>query len=197
MSDKPVLVVATGNAGKLREIKAILSGYTVLGAKEAGLCADAEENGSTFRENAAIKARELKKQTDYAVLADDSGLCVDALDGAPGVYSARYAGDHATDGANVDKLLTAIRDVPEEKRTARFRCAICLIREDGEEVYGDGSCEGRILFAPEGEGGFGYDPVFYSFDYNESFGTLSAEKKNLVSHRKRALEDLLEKLKRG
>ncbi len=188
------LIVATGNAGKLREIKAILSGYEVMGAAEAGLSFYAEENGSDFRENATIKAGALKQLTDCAVLADDSGLCVDALGGAPGIFSARYAGENASDHDNVEKLLTALRDVPAEKRTARFCCTVCLITEDGRTLYGDGCCEGRILSAPEGTGGFGYDPVFYSLDYRESFGTLAAEKKNQISHRRRALEDLKKQL---
>ncbi len=196
MSNKPILVVATGNAGKLREIREILTDYRVVGAKDLGLSTDAEENGKTFRDNAIIKARAMSEQTEYAVLADDSGLCVDALGGAPGVYSARYAGDHCQDGAHIEKLLKELSGVPEEKRTARFCCAMCLITEDGREIYGDGTCEGRILSAPDGEGGFGYDPVFYSLDFEESFGTLSAEKKNQVSHRKRALSDLLEKIKK-
>ncbi len=194
MCAKPILLVATGNAGKLEEIKAILTTYQVMGAKEFGLSFEAEENGADFRENAAIKARALKALTKHAVLADDSGLCVDALNGAPGVYSARYAGENASDDDNVDKLLTALKDVPEEKRTARFCCAMCLVTEDGQELYGDGACEGRILFERAGAGGFGYDPVFYSQDFNESFGLLTQEQKNQVSHRKRALADLLEKL---
>ena len=194
MSSVKRMVVATGNAGKLREIKAIFSDYEVVGAKELGLPTDAEETGSTFRENATIKAEALKNLVDCAVLADDSGLLVDALDGAPGIYSARYAGENASDEDNTNKLLDAIKDIPEEKRTARFFSSICLITAEGEYLYGDGVCEGKILFAPEGDGGFGYDPVFYSLDLNESFGTLSAEQKNAVSHRKRALEDLKKKI---
>ncbi len=188
------LIVATGNQGKLKEIKAILTDYEVLGAKEAGLFSDPEENGNTFCENAAIKARALRELTDCAVLADDSGLCVDALEGAPGIYSARYAGDHPTDDENTQKLLQNIKNVPEEKRTARFMCAVCFITAEGEELYGEGRCEGRILMAPEGNGGFGYDPVFYSLDYHKSFGLLTPEEKNEISHRKRALEDLQKKL---
>ena len=196
MSDKPILLVATGNAGKLKEIKAILTDYCVKGAKEAGLNFDAEENGADFCDNAAIKATALKALTDCAVLADDSGLCVDVLDGAPGVYSARYAGEDASDGENVDKLLQALAHVPDEERTARFRCSMCLIQENGDMLFGEGACEGKILFERSGDGGFGYDPIFYSFDLNEGFGTLSAEQKNSISHRKRALEDLLLKLKK-
>lgn len=188
------LVVATNNAGKLREIKEILSDYEVVGAAEAGLSFYAEENGSDFRENAAIKARTLKQLTDCAVLADDSGLCVDALDGAPGIFSARYAGENASDRDNTEKLLTALQDVPAEKRTARFCCTVCLITADGRTLFGEGCCDGLILSGPEGAGGFGYDPVFYSLDYRESFGTLSPEKKNQISHRRRALEDLKNQL---
>ncbi|MBR7163813.1 MAG: RdgB/HAM1 family non-canonical purine NTP pyrophosphatase [Clostridia bacterium] len=189
-----ILLVATGNVGKLKEIKSILADFQVMGAKEAGISFDAEETGSTFSENAAIKARELKKLTEHAVLADDSGLCVDALDGAPGVYSARYAGENATDEANVDKLLAVLADVPEENRGAQFRSTVCLITEEGKEIYGEGVCRGRILTERQGSGGFGYDPVFYSDDLCESFGVLTHEQKNQVSHRKRALEDLLKKL---
>lgn len=189
-----IVLVATGNKGKLEEIKSILGGYRVLGAKEAGISFDAEETGETFAENAAIKARELKKLTEYAVLADDSGLCVDALEGAPGVYSARYAGENATDDENVDKLLLAMSNVPEEKRGAQFKSVVCLITEEGEEIFGEGSCSGHILFARSGNGGFGYDPVFYSDDFGKSFGVLTHEEKNEVSHRKRALVDLLQKL---
>ncbi len=191
---KKKLIVATGNLGKLKEIKAILSDYEVLGAKEAGFNFDAEENGKDFFENAYIKAAALREQTDCAVLADDSGLCVDALDGAPGIYSARYAGVNATDEENVEKLLSALKNVPLKERTARFLCAMCLLTAEGEALYGEGSCEGLILETPSGNMGFGYDPVFYSLDFNESFGTLSAEKKNAVSHRRRALEDLKTKL---
>ena len=189
-----ILLVATGNAGKLREIKSILKEYKVMGAREAGLSFDAEETGETFAENAAIKARELKKMTEFAVLADDSGLCVDALEGAPGVYSARYAGSDASDDDNVDKLLGVLKDLPEEKRGAQFKSVVCLITEDGTEIYGEGTCTGRILTKRHGTGGFGYDPVFYSDDFSESFGILTPEQKNQVSHRNRALEDLLTKL---
>jgi len=189
-----ILLVATGNAGKLAEIKSILADFRVIGAKEAGIDFDAEETGTTFKENAAIKARELKKLTEHAVLADDSGLCVDALGGAPGVYSARYAGDNATDDENVDKLLSALQDVPEESRGAQFQSVVCLITAEGEEVYGEGSCSGRILFERSGSGGFGYDPVFFSDDFGKSFGVLTHDQKNQISHRKRALADLLTKL---
>ena len=190
------LIVATGNRGKLQEIKEILVGYEVLGAAEAGLLFAAEETGTTFYENAAIKARALAALTNAAVLADDSGLCVDALHGAPGVYSARYAGENATDDENIRKLLAALDGVPTPKRTARFCSVVCLITESGEEMFGEGTCEGHILTAPEGSGGFGYDPVFFSRDLGQSFGLLTHEQKNSISHRKRALADLLTKLYR-
>lgn len=189
-----ILLVATGNEGKLKEIKSILTGYRVMGAKEAGIIFNAEETGITFAENATIKARELKKLTEHAVLADDSGLCVDVLGGAPGVFSARYAGEEADDDANIDKLLQAMQTVPKEKRTAKFQSVVCLITEEGKEIYGEGSCSGRILLERSGNGGFGYDPIFFSDDFEESFGLLTHEQKNQISHRKRALEDLLTKL---
>lgn len=190
------LIVATGNCGKLQEIKEILTDYEVLGAAEAGLSFSAEETGTTFYENAAIKARALSALTNSAVLADDSGLCVDALGGAPGVYSARYAGENATDAENICKLLAALEHVPPQERTARFCSVVCLITESKEELFGEGSCEGQILTAPEGDGGFGYDPVFFSKDFGQSFGVLTHEQKNSISHRKRALTDLLAKLRR-
>ena len=193
--NKKRLVVATGNAGKLREIKEILSEYEVLGASELGLVFDAEENGNSFCANATIKAEALRQLTSCAVLADDSGLCVDALMGAPGIFSARYAGENASDQDNVDKLLTMLDGVPLEERSARFVCAICLITEDGKKIYGEGTCEGRILLSPQGTGGFGYDPIFYSLDYQKSFGVLLPEQKNAISHRRRALEDLKKKMK--
>jgi len=192
MSNK--LIVATGNAGKLREIKAILTEFKVLGLKDVGIDCDVEENGSDFCENAAIKARALKGLVDCAVLADDSGLCVDALDGAPGIYTARYAGESATDDENIDKLLDTLQGVPSEKRTARFCCAMCFITPDGKEIFGEGTCEGRILTARAGTGGFGYDPIFYVPDFAASFGELTDVQKNQISHRKRALEDLKTKI---
>ncbi len=192
---KKRLIVATGNMGKLREIKAILTDFEVLSAGEAGLLANAEETGKTFAQNAEIKADDLKPQTNCAVLADDSGLCVDALDGAPGIYSARYAGENATDDKNIDKLLAALEGVPKEARDAHFACAMCLILENGKKIFGVGTCPGRILEKRSGTGGFGYDPVFFSTECGKSFGDLSDAEKNEISHRRRALEDLKQKLK--
>lgn len=194
MLDK--LLVATGNAGKLIEIREILTDVEVLGLQDAGINVDVEENGATFRDNAYIKASEIAKLTDMAVLADDSGLCVDVLDGQPGVFSARFAGENATDDENTEKLLALLKDIPEEKRTARFVCAMCLIFPDGRkiETFGTGS-NGYIIDEKRGENGFGYDPVFFATDYHKTYAEMTMEEKNQVSHRKAALVALSEKLK--
>lgn len=190
------LLVATGNRGKLREIREILSDIEVLGLSDVGIDIDVEETGTTFAENAFIKADAIAKLTDMAVLADDSGLAVDPLDGRPGVYSARYAGENATDEGNVEKLLSELRDIPEQKRTARFVCAMCLIFPDGRkiETFGE-SCPGYIIDKGRGDNGFGYDPVFFAPDFGKTFSEMTMEEKNQVSHRKAALFALSEKLK--
>lgn len=190
------LLVATGNKGKLKEIREILCETEVIGLSDAGISADVEETGKTFAENAYIKAFEISKRTHLPVLADDSGLEVDALGGRPGVYSARFAGEHATDDDNVKKLLGALKDVPEEKRTARFACAMCLILPDGRKIESFGtSCAGMILDKKRGNNGFGYDPVFFAPEYGKTFSEMTMEEKNKVSHRKAALIALSEKLK--
>ena len=191
------LLVATGNKGKLREIREILEGVEVLGLGDVGIEADVEETGNTFAENAFIKADAISKMTDMAVLADDSGLEVEPLDGRPGVYSARYAGENTTDEKNVEKLLSELAHLPEEKRTARFACAMCLIFPDGKKMETFGvSCPGYIINERRGENGFGYDPVFYAPEYKKTFSEMTMEEKNKVSHRKAALYALSEKLKR-
>lgn len=194
MLDK--LVVATGNKGKLREIREILTDTEVLGLSDVGIDCDVEETGATFAENAYIKAEAISRMTSFAVLADDSGLEVDALDGSPGVYSARFAGENATDDDNVEKLLSLLSHLPEEKRTARFACAMCLIFPDGRkiETFGE-SCPGIILDEKRGENGFGYDPVFYAPEYKKTFSEMTMEEKNKVSHRKAALVALSRELK--
>ena len=191
---RPTLVVASGNKGKLREIAEILTDYTVVPMKDLGFTDEVEETGTTFAENAYIKASAVAKALGLPALADDSGLSVDALSGAPGVYSARYAGKHGEDAANNRKLLSALSGVEEKDRTAKFCSAVVLCCPDGSAVTGYGETYGRILFAPEGQSGFGYDPLFYSFDLKKSFGTASAQEKNAVSHRYRALVDLKKKL---
>lgn len=190
------LLVATGNRGKLREIREILTDTEVLGLSDAGIECDVEETGTTFAENAYIKAYEISKLSGLPVLADDSGLEVDALGGRPGVYSARFAGEHATDDDNVKKLLEELKEVPESKRTARFACAMCLIFPDGRKVTSFGvSCPGIILNSKRGENGFGYDPVFFAPEFGKTFSEMTMEEKNTVSHRKAALIALSEKLK--
>lgn len=190
------LLVATGNQGKLKEIREILSDIEVLGLSDVGIECDVEETGTTFAENAYIKAFEISKRTGLPVLADDSGLEVDALGGRPGVYSARFAGEHATDDENVNKLLAELKDVPKDKRGARFACAMCLIFPDGRKIETFGtSCPGIIIDSKRGENGFGYDPVFFAPEYGKTFSEMTMEEKNKVSHRKAALAALSEKLK--
>ena len=193
------LLLATNNAHKAQEIREILSGSfsDIMTMREAGIEREVEENGTTFRENALKKAVEtLAFAGDRfdAVLADDSGLCVDALDGAPGVYSARFSGEGHNDAANNAKLIALLKDVPENKRTARFCCCVALARTGMDPIAVQGEVEGTILYAARGENGFGYDPFFYYTPFGKSFAELSAEEKNAVSHRRRALNLLREAL---
>lgn len=190
------LVVATGNKHKLQEIQAIFKDVRVVSAREAGYLGDPEETGATFEENAVIKARAAAEALNLPALADDSGLCVAALGGAPGIYSARYAGGHGDDKKNREKLLAELGD--EKNRAAYFRSAAALCFPQsmgGKTVTATGDTHGRILTREEGENGFGYDCLFYSDDLCKSFGVASAEEKNAVSHRFRALTALKEKLK--
>ena len=188
---KPKMVVATGNANKLREFSQLFIDYEVVSQKEMGFLEEVEETGVTFAENALIKARAAAKALGVPALADDSGLCVTALGGAPGVYSARYSGDH-NDKSNREKLLEELGDSVD--RTAYFQCAIALVYPNGKELIAEGRTYGNILFEERGEGGFGYDSLFESVDLKKSFGEATAEEKNAVSHRNRALKALLEKL---
>ena len=184
------LVLASGNAGKLAELRDLLgdAGIDLHAQSEFGV-EDAEETGLTFVENAILKARHAARATGLPALGDDSGLCVDALDGAPGLYSARYAGTHGDAGANIVKLLDALREVPEQRRTARFVCVLALLRhaDDPQPLIAQGVWEGRILSAPRGDGGFGYDPVFFDPERNMGAAELEAALKNRISHRGRAL----------
>ena len=192
------LIIASNNAHKVSEIKAILGCFydEILSLREAGIDMDVVEDANTFEGNALKKAREGFAVADAdAVLSDDSGLMVDALGGAPGVYSARYAGEGHDDAANNAKLLDALRDVPDEKRTARFCTSVALIRKGMPAVTANGSVEGRILRSSQGENGFGYDPLFYYEPLKKSFAQLTPEEKNSVSHRRRALESLCDKLR--
>ncbi len=184
------LVLASGNAGKLSEFHALLAdfGFDVRPQSEFGVN-DAEETGLTFIENAILKARHAARASGLPALADDSGLVVDALGGAPGLYSARYAGEHGNHAANIEKLLHELRDVPDERRSARFVCVLALLRhaDDPQPLIAQGLWEGRILHARQGDGGFGYDPVFFSPVDGMSAAELPTDTKNLVSHRGRAI----------
>lgn len=189
------LVVASGNKGKLREIAEILKDYDVVSMQAAGFAGDVEETGETFEENALIKARAVCRALDLPALADDSGLCVEALGGAPGVYSARFCGRHGDDKANNALLLEKLRGVPEQRRGAYFESCVAVCFPDGREITASGRTYGSILEEEAGEGGFGYDPLFESAELGKSFGLASAEEKNAVSHRGKALRALAEKLK--
>ncbi|HIY96598.1 MAG TPA: RdgB/HAM1 family non-canonical purine NTP pyrophosphatase [Candidatus Borkfalkia excrementigallinarum] len=189
------LVVASGNKGKLREIAEILKDYDVVSMQAAGFAGDVEETGETFEENALIKARAVCRALDLPALADDSGLCVEALGGAPGVYSARFCGRHGDDKANNALLLEKLRGVPEQRRGAYFESCVAVCFPDGREITASGRTYGSILEEEVGEGGFGYDPLFESAELGKSFGLASAEEKNAVSHRGKALRALAQKLK--
>jgi XTP/dITP diphosphohydrolase len=190
------LLVATNNQGKAKEIKAILAGIydDVVTFKDLGYKIDTVEDGDTFMENARKKAVEAFIETGLDTIADDSGLCVDALDGAPGIYSARFSGEQATDEKNNQLLVEKLAGVAPEKRTAKFVCAICLMRKDLPVVTAYGEIHGRILDEPRGENGFGYDPYFYVEALKMTTAELPSEKKNKISHRANALKKLKRKL---
>ena len=188
-------LIATHNMKKRDELQRILSplGVHVLTADEAGVVlTDVEETGTTFEENALLKARSGCKEGKMPCIADDSGLCVDALDGAPGVYSARFAGEHGNDDKNNEKLLSLLSDVPPEKRTARFVSTVACVFPDGRELVVRGECEGKIGYEKRGENGFGYDPLFYVGE--RTFAEFTPEEKDAVSHRGNALRALTEAL---
>jgi XTP/dITP diphosphohydrolase len=188
------IVLASSNPGKVREINQLLTGLDlhVRPQGEFGVT-DAEETGMTFVENAILKARHAASHTGRPAIADDSGLEVDVLNGAPGIYSARYAGKDASDLANLEKLLEALQDVPEAARTARFQCLLIYLRHAGDPtpLICQGTWEGSILFTPRGEQGFGYDPVFYVPTHDRSSAELAPELKNSLSHRGQALRKLV------
>ncbi|WP_010251708.1 XTP/dITP diphosphatase [Acetivibrio cellulolyticus] len=190
-------IVATKNKGKLREIEEILSGMNleVVSMEQVGIDEDIEEYGSTFEENALIKAREVHKITGELVMADDSGLEVDALSGAPGIYSSRFAGEGASDADRNNKLLELLKDVPFENRKARFVCAIAVILPDGNHFTVRGTFEGFIGIEPVGANGFGYDPLFFLPEYNKTAAQLEAAKKHEISHRGKALNLMLAELR--
>lgn len=187
-------VLATHNPGKLREMAAILSqfGVEVVSPGDLGITVDVEETGTTFAENAMLKARAICEAAGLPAIADDSGLCVDALNGGPGVYSARYGGEGLDDRGRYMLLLNNLRG--QTTRAAHFACAIACAFPGGDELTAEGRCDGTIAFAPMGEGGFGYDPVFFVPELKKTFGQLTAEEKSAISHRGRALADFVKKL---
>ena len=187
-------VLATHNPGKLKEMGAILArfGVEVVSPKDLGLTVDVEETGTTFAENAMLKAKAICAAAQLPAIADDSGLCVDALNGGPGVYSARYGGEGLDDRGRYMLLLNNMRG--QTTRAAHFACAIACAFPNGDTLTAEGRCDGTIAFAPMGEGGFGYDPVFFVPEKAKTFGQLTAEEKSAISHRGRALESFVEKL---
>ncbi len=192
------IVFATGNAGKMKEIKMILAdlGMEILSMKEAGITVDAEENGKTYEENALIKARAVAAcAKEDIVLADDSGLEIDYLNKEPGVYSARYMGEDTSYRVKNANLIERLEGVPDEKRTARFVCAIAAVLPGGRELTTRATIEGRIGYEENGEGGFGYDPIFYVPELKKTTAELTGEEKNLVSHRGKALQLMKKELK--
>ena len=189
------IVLATGNKGKIKEFSGLLEGVfrRIISLNDLESPPEVIEDGATFRENALKKARVLAAYSGKPALADDSGLVVDSLGGRPGVYSARYAGEGATDRDNIAKLLAELRGI--ENRLARFVCVLALVYPGGREITAEGACEGVIMTEPRGEGGFGYDPVFYLPELGKTMAELPPEKKNTLSHRARAAEALIKLLR--
>ena len=192
------IVFATGNAGKIKEIRMIMedTGLEVVSMKDAGIKADIEENGRTYEENALIKARAVAAFTKDIVM-DDSGLEIDALNKEPGIYSARYLGEDTPYSIKNANLIQRLDGVPEEKRTARFVCAIAAVLPDGRELTTRATIEGRIGYEEKGANGFGYDPIFYVPEFGKTTAELTEEEKNQVSHRGKALELMKEELKKN
>lgn len=192
------MIFATGNAGKMREIRMIMegTGYEVVSMKEAGIELEIEENGNTYEENALIKARAVAAVSGDTVLADDSGLEIDYLDKEPGVQSARYMGEDTPYSIKNANLVARLEGVEDEKRTARFVCAIAAVLPDGRELTTRATIEGRIGYGEKGEHGFGYDPIFYVPEFGKTTAELTEEEKNQVSHRGKALELMKRELKK-
>ncbi|ELC8351620.1 XTP/dITP diphosphatase [Clostridium perfringens] len=196
-------ILASNNAHKVKEIKEILKDFNlnILSLNEAGIDIDVEEDGKTFEENSFKKANEIrnyllsKGESDFIVMADDSGLEVDYLNGAPGIYSARYAGEHGNDSKNNEKLLEELKNVKDDERKANFICVIVAVTDKGEKIVAEGKSYGVILEALSGNEGFGYDPLFLVPEYKKTFAEMTSDEKNAISHRGRALEKLKDNLK--
>ncbi len=190
------LIIATGNEDKVREIDEILegTGFEAISMKQAGFSPDIVEDGTTFEENALKKAMAVHELSGEYVMADDSGLCIDALDGAPGIYSARFCGEDSTYEEKFRKIFEMLADVPEDKRTAQFVCAIAVVKPDGTSFTVRGECRGVLHEKPVGENGFGYDPIFYVPEFGMTTAQMDPEVKNSISHRGRALRAMVEKI---
>ena len=196
-------ILASNNAHKIKEIKEILKDFDfeILSLKESGIDIDVEEDGKTFEENSFKKADEIRKylvsqgEYDFIVMADDSGLEVEYLNGEPGIYSARYAGEHGNDAKNNEKLLNELKGIKEENRKANFICVIVAVTDKGEKIVAEGKSYGIILEELSGNEGFGYDPLFFVPEYKKTFAEMTSDEKNAISHRGRALEKLKSKLK--
>jgi XTP/dITP diphosphohydrolase len=186
------IIIATKNKGKVRDFEVLFNerGYQVSSLLDFPEINDVEETGSTFVENAILKAEEIAEALNKMVIADDSGLSIDALDGRPGVYSARYAGEEKSDRNNIEKVLEELEGVPTEKRTARFHCALALAIPNEKTLIVEGTCEGVITEKPEGENGFGYDPIFFVKEQNKTMAQLTSTEKSKISHRANALKKL-------
>lgn len=191
-----MLLIATRNPGKLRELRILLAGtpYECISLDDAGINEEVPETGQSFEENAIIKATEYARLSGLLTLADDSGLEVDALDGEPGIRSARYAGNHASDADRIDLLIRKLSKIPDNKLTARFRCVIAVVSPGSDPEIYEGTCEGRIVRSPRGNGGFGYDPVFLSVELDKTMAELSPDEKNRYSHRSIASQKVCEYL---
>lgn len=192
-----IFILASNNKNKLREMKEKLAplGIEVISQSEAGYNIDVDETGSTFLENASLKARAIYEISHKPVIADDSGLEIDFLNGEPGVYSARWAGENATDKDKINKALNLMKGVPEESRTARFKCALCYIDGSGESHIFEGVCEGKIATEAHGDNGFGYDPIFLY--EGKSFANMTSDEKNAVSHRGLAVDKFIKYLEQN
>jgi len=188
---KPKLLLATNNRAKVKEYAKLLQGipYQIVSLEDVNISEQVEETGTSFEENAILKAKRYAELSGLTSMADDSGLEVDALDGEPGVRSARYAGEGASDKKRIDFLLKKVADVPWEKRGARFRCVIAIAYPDGRIQLCKGECNGILTFAPLGDNGFGYDPIFYLPDLHKTMAELSMSDKNAISHRGKATEE--------
>lgn len=191
------IIFATGNEEKMKEIRMILACEEITSLQEEGIETHIEENGTTFEENALIKARTIGKQTGKITMADDSGLEIDYLNKEPGIYSARYGGEDTPYSIKNKMLLDRLKGVPDEKRTARFVCAIAVVFPDGREMTVRESVEGQIGYEERGQHGFGYDPIFYVPEYGCTMGEMEPEEKNKISHRGRALKEMKKQLQRS